>query len=148
MSCGFDSRPRHQSFSSRAGPGNPFKCTGAKMSLDTSFLYRLTNNFQGPGQALDVKADRSGRLKMAATADLHTHLHYVARRRTSCLACGDALMPRNSPGSILSGPPVRCHLSSLSQLRTAWPSSCHPELSSPAHRAQRRNRLPTAAPCR
>jgi hypothetical protein len=39
------------------------------MSLDTSFWYRLTNNFQGPGQALDVKADGSGRLKMAATAD-------------------------------------------------------------------------------
>jgi M6 family metalloprotease-like protein len=39
------------------------------MGLDTSFLYRLTNNFQGPGQALDVKADGSGRLMMAATAD-------------------------------------------------------------------------------
>ena len=39
------------------------------MSLDTSFYYRLTNDFQGAGFALDVKADGSGRLMMAPDAD-------------------------------------------------------------------------------
>ena len=39
------------------------------MSFDTSFYYRLTNAFQGTGQALDVKADGSRRLKMAPSAD-------------------------------------------------------------------------------
>ena len=39
------------------------------MSLDTSFYYRLTNKFQGPGQSLDVHSDGSRRLKMAPTAD-------------------------------------------------------------------------------
>ena len=39
------------------------------MSLDTSFYYRLTNKFQGPGQSLDVHSDGSRRLKMASTAN-------------------------------------------------------------------------------
>jgi hypothetical protein len=39
------------------------------MSLDTSFYYRLTNRFQGPGESLDVHSDGSRRLKMAPTAD-------------------------------------------------------------------------------
>src|SRR5437660_6835330 len=39
------------------------------MSIDTSFYYRLTNKFQGPGQSLDVQTDGSGRLKMAPSAD-------------------------------------------------------------------------------
>lgn len=39
------------------------------MSFDTSFYYRLTNNFLGPDQALDVSPDGSGGLMMAKTAD-------------------------------------------------------------------------------
>lgn len=39
------------------------------MSLDTSFFYRLTNNFQGQGQALDVRPDGSCRLMMAGTGN-------------------------------------------------------------------------------
>lgn len=37
------------------------------MVLDTSFYYRLTNAFQGPGFALDVKPDGTGRLMTAST---------------------------------------------------------------------------------
>ena len=40
------------------------------MGLDTSQYYRLTNLFQGPGQALDVKADGTGRLMTAPSADV------------------------------------------------------------------------------
>src|SRR5213082_495432 len=43
----------------------------AKMSLYTSFYYRLTNKFQGPAQSLDVHSDGSRRLKMAATANFN-----------------------------------------------------------------------------
>src|SRR6185503_6259296 len=39
------------------------------MSFDTSFYYRLTNQFQGAGQCLDVHSDGSRRLKIAATAN-------------------------------------------------------------------------------
>jgi hypothetical protein len=39
------------------------------MTLDTRFYYRMTNAFLGPGYALDVKGDASGRLKMAASAN-------------------------------------------------------------------------------
>lgn len=39
------------------------------MSLDTSFSYRLTNNYLGSGVSLDVHSDGSHRLKMAPTAD-------------------------------------------------------------------------------
>src|SRR5215216_787305 len=39
------------------------------MSLDTSFSYRLTNNYLGSGVSLDVHSDGSHRLKMAPTGD-------------------------------------------------------------------------------
>jgi M6 family metalloprotease-like protein len=39
------------------------------MSIDTSQYYRLTNMFSGAGQALDVKADGTGLLKMETTAN-------------------------------------------------------------------------------
>ena len=41
---------------------------GVRM-LNTSNFYRLTNNFLGQGQSLDVVPDGSGRLKMAVTGD-------------------------------------------------------------------------------
>ena len=37
--------------------------------MDSSVLYRLTNNFLGHGQSLDVNPDGSGRLMMAPTGD-------------------------------------------------------------------------------
>ena len=37
--------------------------------LDTSFYYRLTNTFLGPGQSLDVRSDGSYLLKMAPTGN-------------------------------------------------------------------------------
>jgi M6 family metalloprotease-like protein len=39
------------------------------MSFDTSYYYRLTNNFLGPGQSLDVIPDGSCLLTMAQTGD-------------------------------------------------------------------------------
>src|SRR6516162_9535062 len=44
-----------------------FLSKGDTMSLDTSFYYRFTNNFLGPGQSLDVIPDGSCRLQMAQT---------------------------------------------------------------------------------
>lgn len=44
------------------------------MSFDTSFYYRLTNEFLGSGQALDVIPDGSGRLKMAPTGNFSGQL--------------------------------------------------------------------------
>lgn len=38
-------------------------------SFETSFYYRLTNNFLGTGQSLDVKSDGSYLLKMAQTGN-------------------------------------------------------------------------------
>jgi M6 family metalloprotease-like protein len=50
------------------------------MSFDTSFSYRLTNRFLGPGQSLDVRSDGSCRLKMAPTGDYSgQHWRLVAR---------------------------------------------------------------------
>ncbi|HSN89564.1 MAG TPA: RICIN domain-containing protein, partial [Thermoanaerobaculia bacterium] len=37
------------------------------MSFDTTVYYQLTNSFLGSGQALDVEADGSGRLRMSST---------------------------------------------------------------------------------
>jgi len=48
--------------------------------MDTSVLYRLTNNFLGHDQSLDVNPDGSGRLMMAPTGDYTGQLwHLVAR---------------------------------------------------------------------
>jgi len=48
--------------------------------MDTSVLYRLTNNFLGHGQSLDVKPDGSGRLMMAPTGDYTGQLWRLVAR--------------------------------------------------------------------
>jgi M6 family metalloprotease-like protein len=40
------------------------------MSFDTAVYYQLTNSFLGPGQALDVEPDGSGRLRMSPKSNV------------------------------------------------------------------------------
>ena len=65
--------PHNQNWNIRStGQENPTALAlrnEGRMAIDPNFYYRLSNAFLGPGYALDVKADGSGRLKMAIAAD-------------------------------------------------------------------------------
>jgi M6 family metalloprotease-like protein len=52
----------------RHAAGNITRCEAA-VAVDTTYYYRLTNAYQGPGFALDVKPDGSGNLMMVPSAD-------------------------------------------------------------------------------
>ncbi len=60
--------------------------------LDTSVFYRLTNNFLGPGQSLDVVPDGSGLLKMEVSGDPSGQLWRLVARSSGKYALQTAYL--------------------------------------------------------